>query len=101
MEKNWKSCLVKQNRKNKVNLKTRSHAKIFVFCTFEKSLRLKIFFLIKSTTKDKNHRILSIFFKLYVLCLVFGLKQKNRHEIALKTFDKLLPVAVLFTDSLV
>ena len=39
-----------------------------------------------------------------VLCLVFVLKQKNRYEMGVKTFDKLLSVAetpvVWFTDSL-
>ena len=39
-----------------------------------------------------------------VLCLVLVLKQKNRYEMGVKTFDKLLSVAdslvVWFTDSL-
>ena len=43
-----------------------------------------------------------------MFCLVFGLKEKRKYEIALKTFDKLLsksnaysPATVSFTDSLV
>ena len=61
----------------------------------------------KKSTKRQPQDFYRVSLKLNVLCLVFGLKQKTRYEMGVKTFDKLLsvadsPVVVLFyTDSLV